>query len=235
MALSRLDKLISDSGKYSRREAKQLVREGRVTVNGVLPLSAEEKFDPETASVLVDGERLNCAELRYIIMNKPGGILSATEDRTQETVIDLLPKELQRIGLFPVGRLDKDTTGLLILTNDGTFAHSVISPKRHVAKRYRASVDGVLDEGDAAAFESGMTLADGYVCLPAHLEIVRPSVGVVTVFEGKYHQVKRMFASRGKYVTSLHRLSIGSLELPVELKPGQFAELSAPDREKVYE
>lgn len=234
MALSRLDKLISASGKFSRREAKQLVREGRVTVDGATTASVEDKYE-ETAVVCVDGEAINCAEYRYLLMNKPGGVLSATEDRSQETVLDLLPKELQRLGLFPVGRLDKDTTGLLILTNDGAFSHSVTSPKRHVAKRYRASVDGVLDESDVAAFEAGMTLSDGYECLPARLEIVRPSVGIVTVFEGKYHQVKRMFASRGKYVTSLHRLSIGSLELPERLKLGQFAELSASDREKVYE
>lgn len=235
MGLERLDKLIADSGRASRREAKALIKACRVTVNGALPRSGEEKFDPETDTVCIDGEPISCAQLRYILMNKPGGVLSATEDASQKTVIGLLPERLRRLGLFPVGRLDKDTTGLLLLTNDGGFAHRVISPKHRVPKRYRAAVDGVLDEADIAAFERGIVLADGLECLPARLEIVRPSVGIVTVYEGKYHQVKRMLASRGKHVTALHRLSVGALELPEGLAPGQYAELTAAEAARVYE
>jgi 16S rRNA pseudouridine516 synthase len=235
MGLERLDKLIADSGRASRREAKSLIKACRVTVNGMLPRSGEEKFDPEQDTVCIDGEPISCTALRYILMNKPGGVLSATEDASQKTVIDLLPAELRRLDLFPVGRLDKDTTGLLLLTNDGGFAHRVISPKHRVPKRYRAAVDGVLDETDIAAFAQGLVLADGLECLPAKLEIIKPSVGIVTVYEGKYHQVKRMLASRGKHVTALHRLSVGALELPEGLAPGQYAELTAAEAARVYE
>lgn len=232
--MTRLDKLIADSGAASRSEAKNLIREGRVSVNGVPARSAEDKYDENNVNICIDGERINCSKYRYILLHKPNGVLSATEDPKQETVIDLLPKELQKLGLFPVGRLDKDTTGLLILTNDGDYAHRVISPKHHVPKRYRAAVDGVLDESDAAAFAKGLVLSDGLECLPAELEIERPSVGVVTVYEGKYHQVKRMFASRGKHVTALHRMSVGALMLPADLAAGAYRELRIDEAELVF-
>ena len=234
MALTRLDKLIADSGIASRSEAKALIRQGRVTVNGAVPRTAEEKYLSETAEIRVDGALINCTAMRYLMLNKPGGVLSATEDPKQQTVLDLLPKELQRQGLFPVGRLDKDTTGLLLLTNDGDFAHRVISPKKHVPKVYRAAVDGILTEEDVAAFAAGLTLSDGLECLPARLELLRPSVGRVTVFEGKYHQVKRMFASRGKYVTALHRESVGGVKLDPALAPGAFRELTAAELAAVF-
>lgn len=234
MAMTRLDKLLADSGTVSRSEAKALVKAGRVSVDGYIPKSADEKFENETATVCVDGEVVSCAAKRYIMMHKPGGILSATEDSKQETVIDLLSPQLKKQGLFPVGRLDKDTTGLLLLTNDGDFAHRVISPKKHVQKIYRAAVDGVLDESDIAAFSAGLTLADGLVCLPAKLEIIRPSVGRATVFEGKYHQVKRMFASRGKHVTALHREQIGGLALDPKLKAGEYRELTGAELELIF-
>ena len=234
MNMARLDKLIADSGVASRSEAKAMIRAGRVSVNGAAAMSAEEKFDGDSALICVDGQPINASRFRYIMMYKPGGVLSATEDSRQQTVLDLLPKDLQRLGLFPVGRLDKDTTGLLILTNDGDYAHRVISPKHHVAKCYRAAVDGVLDEGDVEAFAAGLVLADGLECLPAKLFIERPCVGVVTVYEGKYHQVKRMFASRGKHVTALHRFSTGALELDKSLKPGQYREMSAQEAQMVF-
>ena len=168
-------------------------------------------------------------------MNKPNGVLSATEDSQQKTVIDLLPESLRKQELFPVGRLDKDTTGLLLLTNDGVFSHNIISPKHHIPKVYRAAVTGILDESDIAAFEKGIVLSDGTECMSAKLEIERPSVGLATVYEGKYHQVKRMFASRGKHVTALHRLSIGGLSLDSALKSGQFRELSEEEIRKIFE
>ena len=231
MALTRLDKLIADSGFASRGEAKALIRAGRVTVNGVPARAGEEKYDAATAEVCVDGRRLNCAEKRYFMLHKPGEILSATEDAAQKTVLDLLPPELRRLGLFPVGRLDKDTTGLLLLTNDGAFAHEVISPKHHVPKVYRAVVDGALDAADAAAFAEGIVLRDGTRCRPAELRIEAPRVGLVTVCEGKYHQVRRMFAARGKNVTALHRERVGALALDPDLAPGAWRELSAAERE----
>jgi 16S rRNA pseudouridine516 synthase len=232
---TRLDKLIADSGLYSRREAKDLIKYGRVTINGEVASSPEEKFDGDRDEICVDGQAICCARFRYFMMYKPEGVLSATEDSRQETVLDLLPREIQNLQLFPVGRLDKDTTGLLILTNDGDYAHRVISPKHHVPKRYRAQVDGVLDEDDVKAFEQGIVLADGLECMPAKLEILAPNIGVATVFEGKYHQVKRMFASRGKSVTALHRMSIGALVLDEILKPGQFVELDAGRANLVFE
>ena len=234
MALTRLDKLIADSGAASRREAKALIREGRISVNGNVPASAEEKFDPDRDVITLDGEKINCAGYRYFLMNKPNGVLSATEDGSQRTVLDLLPAQLRRIGLAPVGRLDKDTTGLLILTNDGEYIHRVISPKHHVPKLYRAAVDGVLDEEDVSAFEKGIILGDGTHCLPAALTIERPSVGLVTVYEGKYHQVKRMLASRGKPVTALKRLAVGGISLPEELSAGEYIEISQNDAGKVF-
>lgn len=235
MAAIRLDKIIADSGIASRKEAKELVKAGRVKVNGIIASSAEAKYDTQNCTVLVDGQPLDYSQFRYIMMNKPNGVLSATEDAGQETVIDLLPENLRKQELFPVGRLDKDTTGLLLLTNDGSFSHSIITPKRHVAKVYRAAVTGVLDESDIKAFEEGIELGDGTKCMSAKLQIVRPSVGLATVYEGKYHQVKRMFASRGKHVTALHRVSIGGLELDKSLAPGQFRELSEEERKIIFE
>ncbi len=235
MAEVRLDKLIADSGLASRREAKELVKAGRVRVGTAIAASADMKLDPNVSDVYIDGVLVDYRKNRYIMMNKPNGVLSATEDAGQKTVIDLLPESLRKQELFPVGRLDKDTTGLLLLTNDGGFSHSIISPKRHVAKVYRAAVSGVLDESDIAAFEQGIVLSDGTECMSAKLVIERPSVGLATVYEGKYHQVKRMFASRGKHVTALHRLSIGGLELDASLKPGEFRELSENERKIIFE
>lgn len=235
MPLTRLDKLLADSGVCSRSEAKALIRAGRVTVNGIVPKLAEEKYASESAVICVDGALISCSDKRYLMMYKPGGILSATEDAKQQTVIDLLSPQLKRQGLFPVGRLDKDTTGLLLLTNDGDFAHRVISPKKHVPKVYRAAVDGMLDDGDVSAFAEGLTLSDGTKCLPAALELLRPCLGRVTVFEGKYHQVKRMFASRGKHVTALHRESVGGLVLDPELSPGEYRELLPAEIAAVFD
>ena len=232
MAIMRLDKLITSCGVASRREAKSYVKGGRVLVNGVPASSSEMKVDPDVDEIYFDGEKISYKEYVYLLMYKPNGVITATEDSQQETVIDLLPKSYANMGVFPVGRLDKDTTGLLILTNDGDYAHSVITPKKLVPKRYKASVDGQLDDADIRAFEEGITLGDGTQCMSAQLEILKPSIGICTVYEGKYHQVKRMFASRGKHVTSLHRMSIGSLELDEGMKAGDFSEMSLEEAQK---
>ena len=229
----RLDKVLSELGVASRRELKQIIRSGRVSVNGQTVTEPEKHIDPDTDEICLDGASLRLRRLRYFMMDKPAGVLSVTEDRKQQTVLDLLPPELKRLELFPVGRLDKDTEGLLILTNDGDFAHRVISPKSGVEKRYRAEVEGVPDEEDARAFAEGLILADGTRCLPAKLEITGGSVCFVTVMEGKYHQVKRMLASRGKPVRRLRRLSVGELEIGVDLGPGGFRELEENDLCKV--
>ena len=229
----RLDKVLSELGVASRRELKQMIRSGRVSVNGQTVTEPEKHIDPEKDELCLDGAALRLRRFRYFMMDKPAGVLSVTEDRKQQTVLDLLPPELKRLGLFPVGRLDKDTGGLLILTNDGGFAHRVISPKAGVEKRYRAEVEGVPDEEDARVFAQGLILADGTRCLPAKLEITGGSVCFVTVMEGKYHQVKRMLASRGKPVQRLRRLSVGELEIGEDLGPGGFRELEENDLCKV--
>lgn len=229
----RLDKVLSELGVASRRELKQIIRSGRVSVNGQTVTEPERHIDPDTDEICLDGEILRLRRFRYFMMDKPAGVLSVTEDRKQQTVLDLLPTELKRLGLFPVGRLDKDTEGLLILTNDGDFAHRVISPRSGVEKRYRAEVEGIPDEDDARAFAEGLILADGTHCLPAKLEITGGNVCFVTVMEGKYHQVKRMLASRGKPVQRLRRLSVGELEIGEDLGADGFRELEENDLCKV--
>lgn len=234
MPLMRLDKFLSELGVASRKELRQIIKSGRVLVNGAAVNAPEYKLDPERDTVVLDGETLSYVKFRYFMLDKPSGVLSATEDRRQKTVLDLLPPELQALELFPVGRLDKDTSGLLLLTNDGDFAHRVISPKSEVEKLYYAKVDGVPDENDAAAFAEGIVLGDGTECLPAKLEPLGCGECLVTVMEGKYHQVKRMLASRGKPVLELRRLAVGGLALDAASEPWQWRELGEDDLCSVF-
>lgn len=226
MRMERLDRLLGSTGRWSRGEAKRLVREGRVLVDGKPAASADEKYDAEGVSITVDGEPVRTDRFVYIMLHKPAGILSATEDKSAATVLDLLPEAYRKRGLFPVGRLDKDAEGLLLLTDDGQLAHALLSPKKHVDKRYYVRVDGVLDDADRAAFEAGMTLGDALVCLPAGLEIRSEHEAVVTLREGKFHQLKRMLAARGKPVLYLKRLAMGALTLDGALLPGEWRELT---------
>ena len=228
--MERLDKIISATGKKSRREVREMVRQGRVLVDGKPAPAADMKVDPQTAVILLDGEPLGYEKFTYVMLHKPAGVLTATEDRRQETVLDLLPPELRRRALSPVGRLDKDTEGLLLLTNDGQLAHRLLSPTAHVDKVYYARVDGALEPGDIAAFAAGMTLGDGLECLPAGLEILSPTEALVTLREGKFHQVKRMLAARGKPVLYLKRLSMGRLRLDPALAPGAWRMLTEEER-----
>ncbi len=230
----RLDKVLCDLGTAPRSEVKKMIRAGRVCVDGRPVTAPETKIDPSAASITLDGERLAWKKYHYYMLNKPAGVLTATEDRRQKTVLDLLTPQLQRMGLFPVGRLDRDTRGLLLLTDDGDFAHRVISPKFAVEKRYNARVEGIPDEADAAAFAEGLVLGDGTQCRPARLEITGTDRCSVTVTEGKYHQVKRMLSSRGKPVVELKRLSIGALSLPDDLAEGAFRELDEEDLCRVF-
>jgi 16S rRNA pseudouridine516 synthase len=233
MPLLRLDKIIADSGLASRREVKLLLRAGKIMVDGAAARNADVKYDSDTASIYINGEKLHYSQFRYIMMNKPQGFVCASEDRREHTVIELLDERTRRQGLFTVGRLDKDTEGLLLLTNDGEFAHRVISPKSDIVKRYFARVSGVLSKDDAARLRAGVTLADGTVCLPALLETVSAgaeSECYISICEGKYHQVKRMLASLGKTVVYLKRVTIGGLELDKSLKLGEWHEL---DREQL--
>lgn len=232
--MERLDKLLAGTGKWSRREVKALVRQGLVRVDGRLAASAEDKLDPAVAVVTVAGETISLCRFTHVMLHKPAGVLTATEDRKQPTVLDLLPPELRRIDLAPVGRLDKDTEGLLLLTNDGELAHRLLSPKYHVDKRYLARVDGELSAADTEAFARGMTLGDGLECLPAGLEVLPDRVCIVTLREGKFHQVKRMLAARGAPVLYLKRLSMGPLTLDDSLAAGAYRLLRAEEISALY-
>ena len=232
--MERLDKLLAGTGKWSRREVKALVRQGLVRVDGRLAASAEDKLDPAAAIITVAGETVALHRFTYVLLHKPAGVLTATEDRKQPTVLDLLPPELRRIGLAPVGRLDKDTEGLLLLTNDGELTHRLLSPKYHVDKRYLARVDGELSATDAEAFARGMTLGGGLECLPAGLELLPGHACIVTLREGKFHQVKRMLAARGAPVLYLKRLSMGPLTLDDSLAAGAYRLLRAEEILALY-
>lgn len=225
MPLMRLDKLLSETTAYSRSQLKQIIKNGGVTVDGRSVTVPEAKLDPETAVVTLNGETVRYRKFCYYMLNKPAGILSATDDKKQKTVIDLFPPEIRKRNIFPVGRLDKDTTGLLIITDDGDFAHRVISPKSGIVKTYHAQTTEPVSSEDIDAFRKGIVLADGTQCLPAELEALPNGSCLVRVTEGKYHQVKRMLASRGKPVTALKRLSIGGLKLDESLKSGEFREI----------
>ena len=231
MALERLDKILAGTGRWTRREVRELAKLGRVEVNGQVVRRPDDKFDRTAMEVRVDGEPVSPEPYYYLMLHKPAGLLSVTEDPRQPTVLELLPPHLRRVGLFPVGRLDKDTEGLLLLTNHGPLGHRLLSPGRHVDKVYLARVEGVLDQSDIDAFRAGMVLEDGLHCLPAELEVLEdPSACLVTLREGKYHQVKRMLAGRGKPVRYLKRLSMGPLALDPALAPGEWRPLTQEER-----
>lgn len=234
MALMRLDKFLSDQGVASRKELRSVIRHGRVSVDGTVTAKPETKIDSEKNKVYLDGTLVSYSKYRYFMLHKPCGVVTATEDKKQDTVLELLSPEMRRMDLFPVGRLDKDTSGLLLLTNDGDFAHRVISPKFSVEKRYYAEVEGKLTEEDEKAFKKGIELRDGLKCRPAQLIRLGGSRCQVVLTEGKYHQVRRMLASLGKPVAVLKRLSIGSLELDENLAEGGYRELTEDDLCKVF-
>ena len=216
--MERLDKLLAATGRWSRREVKDLVRQGRVELDGQPAAAADVKIDPAAADIRVDGEALSYSRFTYLMLHKPAGVLSAARDSRQKTVLDLLPPELRRRGLSPVGRLDKD--------NDGALAHRLLSPKSHVDKVYYARTRGTPTAADAARLAAGLTLPDGLACLPAHLRVTGDGEVLLTLREGKFHQAKRMLAACGTPVTYLKRLSMGPLSLDETLRPGEFRHLT---------
>ena len=211
--MERLDKFLCDSGAGTRSQVKQLLKAGRVTVDGMTEKDPGRKIDPAANAVQLDGSAMGGYARRVVMMNKPMGYVTATEDAKEKTVMELLPEQMRHWDLKPIGRLDKQTEGLLLFTNDGELLHRLISPKKEVPKVYYARHEGQGTEEDAAAFASGLTLRDGTVCLPAKLEPLGPGESRITVCEGKYHQVRRMMASRGMTVTYLERIREGSLTL----------------------
>ena len=223
--MERLDKFLCDSGAGTRSQVKAMVKSGRVWVDGVPERDSSRKIDPAVQTVTLDGVPLRGSRRIVGMLNKPAGFVTATEDASQRTVMELLPGELVRQGVKPVGRLDKDTEELLLFTNDGDLLHRLISPKKEVPKVYYARHEGTAGAEDAEAFRAGLTLRDGTVCLPAKLEPLGAGESRITVCEGKYHQVRRMMASRGMTVTYLERQREGALGLG-DLPRGQFRELT---------
>ncbi len=226
----RIDKFLALQG-VTRGEAKAWLRAGRVQVDGKPARDGGMIIRPEEACVTLDGAQLIYREALHIMLNKPAGVLTAAEDPRRQTVLDLLPAYAAAMRCMPVGRLDLDTEGLLLLTTDGQLAHSLLAPKRHVDKVYEAQLDAPLDPADVEAFAVGIPLKD-FTALPAQLEVMpNPTWGRVTVQEGKFHQVKRMFQARGKTVTYLRRVTFGGIALDAALAPGQFRELTAEEME----
>ncbi len=239
MSKERLDKIIASSGLSTRSEVKNLIKKGLVKVNGTVVLDCSVKFDCENDDIVVDGKSLRKGKYVYIMLNKPKGVVSATNDNKDLTVVDILPEELKRKNLFPAGRLDKDTVGFCLITDDGEFAHNILSPSRHVSKTYIAELDKPVDfEKAKKAFYDGVVLSDGTVLLSADLELVEskkaPTYKVV-IKEGKYHQVKRMFLSLGSTVTELKRIKIGELYLDENLPEGEARLISAEELSKITE
>ncbi|EJQ3349967.1 rRNA pseudouridine synthase [Listeria monocytogenes] len=222
----RLDKLLSHTGFGSRKEVKPLLKSGAVVVNGTIQKDSKTQVNPDKDQITVHGTPVVYQEFVYFMLHKPQNVVSATEDNVSETVIDLLAQEDTLTDPFPVGRLDKDTEGLLIITNDGTLAHNLLSPKKHIDKTYYAKIDGDVTAADVEAFAAGIELDDGYTCKPASLEIITPNEINVTIQEGKFHQVKRMFAARGKTVSYLKRISMGNLQLDESLELGEYRSLT---------
>ena len=234
--MERLDKYLASRGCGSRKEVQKLIKGGAVTVDGAVCRQTDSKLDPDTALVAVNGQAVG-ERFVYLMLNKPAGVVSATEDRREKTVIDLLPEPLRRRGLFPAGRLDKDTEGLLILTNDGDFAHRMLSPKKHVEKQYVARLDGEITDEMIRLFSRGIVFADGTKCLPARLSVGENgdrTVGRVVICEGKFHQVKKMFAVCGLHVVHLQRISVGNLYLDGKLPIGSYKSLTNLEIKQVF-
>ena len=221
----RLDRWLATLSVGSRSEVRQWIRGGQASVNGRVILDPALSFETETDSLALNGRALDGRVVRHVMLHKPAGILTAARDAKQPTVMDLLPSVYRGIGCMPVGRLDKDTTGLLLLTTDGELNHRLLSPGRHVDKTYRAVVEGTLEERDTETFAAGMDLGD-FTAQPARLTILGPSLAEVVISEGKFHQVKRMFSAVGHEVLELHRRSFGPLELDPALAEGQWRELT---------
>ena len=236
----RLDKYLVACAVGSRTEVKNFLKAGRVTVNGKKEKSAKLQINEDTDEIYFDGQKLDYEEFVYYMMNKPQGVISATEDPKHKTVLDLLDDLARSKEVFPVGRLDIDTHGLLLLTNDGKLAHALLSPKRHVDKTYLAQINGVMTDADVETFAQGIPLKD-FTCQPAKLELVSidtekdQSLVRVTIAEGKFHQVKRMVAYCGKEVVDLQRLTMGTLTLDEDLKRGEWRRLSKEELEGLLE
>lgn len=235
MSTLRLDKFISNNTEYSRSEIKDLIKHGKISVDGVLAKKSDIKIDTEKSNIMVCGEKVSEFGLRYFMLNKPQGVVCSTDDKENKTVIDLLPKNLQDKNLFPIGRLDKDSEGFVLLSNDGEFSHKVLSAKNHVPKYYLVKLSRPFEDIYIQKFNDGIILSNGEECLPAKVVKWEKSeyYAMVELFEGKYHQVKRMFASVGNHVERLFRFQIGNLPLDQNLQVGGLLEILHKDIDKI--
>lgn len=224
--MERIDKILSSALKISRTDVKKLMKKQNVSVNGKHITDPNTKIDPSEDSINLNGQPVIYQEHIYIMMNKPKGVISASEDKSVPTVVDLVPEKLKKAGLFPAGRLDADTTGFVLITDDGDFAHRILSPKKHVEKTYIALLEKEISDSDIERFKNGIELRDGTLCLESKLERLSDRYVSVVIHEGKYHQIKRMFAALGNRVIELHRVSIGSLSLDESLKEGECREIT---------
>lgn len=232
----RMDKFLANMGFGTRKEVKQLVKSKAVTLNDETVKDSGKQFDPKVDVVRVYGDEVAYKPFLYLMLNKPAGVISATEDYKDNTVIDLLDEDVKHYDLHPVGRLDKDTVGLLLLTNDGDLTHQLLSPKKKVPKKYYARIEGQVTEEDVAAFAQGVTLEDGYETKPGQLTILESaptSLIELVITEGKFHQVKRMFEAVGKQVVYLKRLEMGSLILDETLREGKYRELTEEELQQL--
>lgn len=230
--MERLDKLICSQTKYSRRDVKELVRSKKVLVNGEIVKNSDIKVDFSSDSITVNNELLQIKKNIYLMLNKPKGYVSATDDKHFPTVLDLVPEEYSHRDLFPAGRLDKDTTGLMIITDDGVFAHNILSPSKHISKTYKVTIDIPVTEEMVVKFKEGIKLNDG-VCKSSLLKIIDEYTAIVVLTEGRYHQIKRMFGCFGAKVIELERIAMGKFNLPSDLSQGDCREFTLEELDKV--
>lgn len=230
--MERLDKIIGSQTSYSRKDVKELIRKKRIKVNDEIVLKSDIKIDPNNDIISIDNKVLIIKKYVYLMLNKPKGYVSATEDKNDKTVLDLVPEEYRHRDLFPAGRLDKDTTGLMIITDDGTFAHNILSPGKHISKTYNVTIDIPMTEEMVQGFKDGVQLIDGE-CKTASLEITGKYTGIVILTEGRYHQIKRMFGCYKAKVVELERIAMGNFYLPEDLAQGECREFTEEELKKV--
>ena len=234
--MERLDKIIANSGTLSRKEVHRLIKSGAVSVNGITTKDRGFCIDPETAEIKINGQAVSLEKYVYIMLNKPEGVVSATTDPTEKTVVDLVPTEFKKKNLFPAGRLDRNTTGFVLITDNGDFAHKILSPKNHIEKTYEARLAERIDEESLKKVAEGITLGDGTECLPAKVKVLEDGENPlieIKICEGKYHQIKRMFAAVGNAVIDLKRVKMGQLPLDENLAPGECKILSKEEVELI--
>lgn len=225
----RIDKFLADRTKYSRNEVKTFLKKGAVCADGVTVTDPKQKINPERQEITLSGKKIHGGEHIYLILNKPEGYICATEDKQHKTVLELVPEELRHKDMFPAGRLDIDSTGLVLVTDDGKLAHQMLAPKHHVSKYYLVTLAENFEESYLQSLADGITLSDGTHCLPVQTKQISEKICLVCLHEGKYHQVKRMFASLGNHVEHLHRVAVGSLLLPPDLPSGGHLEIFHKD------